>query len=203
MKEVISITTFFTLFFTLHTIVSWMFPFLNLGWLLAWLLIGIISLIISKFLYEWLERQEEGYLPPKRRNLLFFLIVIVGLSLVAVQYWNEYKEKPFSEVLAHYSYPDQIMINPYEGTDPITNKSTIDDLLNFLSQYDVQKVKNDNGERALSGHEIVWDNDKGLNGPAVVKVLISEENIWVNFDRYKVINGPIDLELIEQSMTMN
>lgn len=164
MKQVICITLFIVLFLTLHTLASWVFPFLFVLWFIVWIVIGLISLVLCKLVYDWLENQENGHLPPKRRAMVFFSILFVSISIFGFRYWNEFREKPLERVLDNYSYPEEVVINPNENTRKIIKDTQeIRELIDFLSQYEVQKSKNDYKYRVADPYEFWWKNDKGFS----------------------------------------
>ncbi len=112
MKQVICTILFFVLFVAMHTLVSLVFPYLDYLWFVIWVIIGLISLVVCKLTYDWLEQQERGYLPPKRRAIVFFSLMFVAISIFGFRYWNEHQEKPLEDVLDSYSYPKEISVNP-------------------------------------------------------------------------------------------
>ncbi|MFS0823236.1 hypothetical protein [Bacillus sp. 1P02SD] len=210
MKQIICTTLFFVLFLVLHTLVSWLFPFLFYVWYVVWPVIGLVSLLVCKFIYNWLERQEKRYLPPKRQATVFFSLVFVAISIFGFQYWNSYQEKSLKDVLDRYSYPKEISIDTYSYLKKISintnmdswkirDSQTISELMEFLSQYKVKKTRKEREYQiSESTYEIMWKNEKGLNGPAMVMIKIGENHIWIiGEDHYNVLNAPVDIGRIK------
>lgn len=211
MKQIICTTLFFVLFVVLHMLVSWLFPFLFYAWYIIWPVIGLVSLIVCQFFYNWLERQEKRYLAPKRQATIFFSLVFVAISIFGVQYWNSYQEKSLEDVLDRYSYPKEISIDTYDyprensrntAIDSWNTKDsqTISELMDFLSQYKVKKTKQEREYHiSESTYEIMWKNEKGLRGPAMVILKIGKNDIWIiGEDHYNVLNAPVDMEWLNR-----
>ncbi len=197
MKQVICTILFFALFFVLHTLVSWLVPTLFYLWYVIWVAIGLFSLIVCKIFYDWLERQEKVYLPPNRRAKIFFTLVFVAATIFGIHYWNEYKEKPLEAILEKYSYPKEIVIGP-DMDSKIKDTQTVNEMIDFLSQYKVKKTKSE-AEHILSDpYELWWKNEKGLLGPAQVMIVIERNEIFINMDHYRVLNGPVDVERVKE-----
>ncbi|GAA0336062.1 hypothetical protein GCM10008967_28070 [Bacillus carboniphilus] len=191
MKKIISTTLFFVFFWGLERLVDWMFPFLYYLWYPIWFAIGVVSLVACKLIYDWMDNHEKGYLPPKRRAIVFFSIVFVAITILGIGYWNEYREKPMEDVLDNYSYPKELSINPTTNTSKNLKDSQ-------LSIYDVQKTKKSNGYHMSEYYDVWWENEKGFDRKALIMLRVGINDIWVNMEHYKVLNGPVDLESIRK-----
>jgi hypothetical protein len=202
MKKIICTTLFFVFFWSFHTVVAWLSPFSNLLWVFfTWIAIALFSLVASKLIYDWLEHQEKGFLPPKRRDKIFLSMVFFSISIFGIGYWSEYQERPFEDVLDDYSYPKELSLYPTSNNrENIKDTETIREFMDLLSKYDIKKTRKDTWD-SVADFEVWWENEKGLRGPAMVMVRIEENEFWINMEHYRVLNGPVDLKWIREHLS--
>lgn len=199
MKKFICVVLFFVVFTFLNSIVSFFpDPPHTVMYLYIWTFTGLISLLTCKQIYDWLVNEEKGILPPRRRAIIVLSAVFISSCVWGIRYWDEYREKPLNNILESFSYPIVIYIDPAtSNAQTIHDSENINALLEFLSQYQVQKLKDGPG---LTGpiFRYSWENEKGWRGPVVAMLWINEHYMLIGTDYYKVLNGPIDLEWLKE-----
>ncbi|QHE51866.1 hypothetical protein [Pontibacillus sp. HMF3514] len=156
-------------------------------------LVVLASFILAKLAYDMLLRQERRHLPPKRRAVIVSVLAVLFVVNFAYQYWDDHRKKSVEAVLSRYSEPEVVTLNLFSDgyISQLEQEEGIKELLHFLNQYKIQKVKSGGLGKVYS---IEWKNDSFFLGPAAVLISIKENEISINEDYYKVLNGPVDME---------
>jgi hypothetical protein len=130
-------------------------------------------------------------------------ILAVIILFVSVTTFNHVRERDLDDVIDYTSIDfeslgfttDWEQVPENKGYEWVANeKGTVDELLDFLSQYRVKRHKVDNMSGRTSFEFVI--NHKITNS-SMVHVL-NEKDIRINHDLYEVVNGPIDMEWIRK-----
>ncbi|MGD7045711.1 hypothetical protein [Jeotgalibacillus proteolyticus] len=135
-----------------------------------------------------------------------FIILISGILLfLLINRWVDYKAKELTDVLHAEDIIDVSYTYVPQGSDQFENKElgnpqALKELLEFLSQYQVKKTglrdfESQYPDEQLNLHFIYEDGIptySSLFERDVVLVVLTGEN------QYKVINGPLDQEWVEE-----
>lgn len=197
LKQIISIVLFFLFLRIIYTVVdAFVDHFLEYHLLMDLFIIfmvGVASLVLAKLAYDMLLRQESKHLPPKRRAVIVSVLAVLFVGNFVYQYWDDHREKSVEAALSRYSEPEVVSLNLYsEGyISQLKQEEGIKELLHFLNQYKIQKIESGGIGKVYS---IEWENDSFFSGPAAVIIRIKENEISINEDYYKVLNGPVDME---------
>ncbi|KIL53099.1 hypothetical protein [Jeotgalibacillus campisalis] len=132
-----------------------------------------------------------------------FFILVSGIILFLLMYrWVDYREKELTDVLhaeeiidVSYTYVPQGS-DQFENTE-LGNPQALKELLGFLSQYKVKKTglrdfESRYPEEQLNLHFIYTD------GFATYSSLFERDVVLAGENQYKVINGPLDQEWVEE-----
>ena len=140
----------------------------------------------------------------------FLLIaILIGGSYMMIQSHNDYSEKEFTELLGTMdaSFTTLLFSKPSISGDTIekwhvNDDSEIDNLLDFLQDYHVRKLKpeeiNTNVEFQQLSIQLQDDNGNSL-------MIIVNENLIIQNSTlyYEIIDGPLDLDWIVQFFINN
>jgi hypothetical protein len=206
LKEFISIILFFVFFSILNKLVFYISsPTHLVVFIVIWVVIGLISLVVCKIIYDKFENKDHHYLPPKRRTVILFCIVIVAVALYSYKHWDQYREKSIETVLDTEHNPQEIIFkkssNDYWKTE---DPETIQELMSFLDKYQIKKSKYYNGGESEWDIDLIWTTNIDNIGMKMVNISITDYYVWINFtDQYSVINGPVDVDWLENYFTRN
>jgi len=129
-----------------------------------------------------------------------FIVLIVGILLVFFIYskYNEYKEKNLGDLYAYNESSFESLEFEYIGNDPWSSneKQPMEELTEFLSQYQVKKMKYSEWDSNLSGEKGFWAYTR-YGKDKLVMVSIFGDRLILSNEYYKVVNGSIDMNWIE------
>lgn len=135
----------------------------------------------------------------KSSKIIFLFIVLLGTLLI----WktNDYKEKRLSDVINYDTTKFEHFAFEYRGDENDSwisdDNETFEELLNFLSKYEVKKVKSTDVD--VKNREEGFDIFISLKGKADSDMY----TIWEGYiskggsDHYELLNGSIDMEWIK------
>lgn len=131
-----------------------------------------------------------------KKYLTIGIAVVVLLLLFTL--YSDYKERRLDDVIIYnpstfHSFSFRLQGNEEWKTD---QKEPAEELIEFISQYRVKKMKNDEWDSNVSeekGFEVsIISNDKP------VSAVIYEDRIHLySYGYYSIINGPIDMDWIQ------
>lgn len=160
----------------------------------AYLLV-VIPLVayLSEKLVEFCIKQK-----PLIRRSLITSIIVIPILVYSLLLYNEYKEKPFDEVIAYGDSFERLGFHPGKGGyGLITNQiEDADEFADFLEQYRVKKVRDKEWNAE-------WSQEKGIiftiyTDDLPIMATIFENRVSINAEPYEVVNGPIDIDWIEK-----
>ncbi|WP_042143390.1 hypothetical protein [Paucisalibacillus sp. EB02] len=162
------------------------------------LLFFIAVIPVSAFLSEKLAIYaiKKGLGNGKYFKIFITVIIIVPILLFTFMIFNDYREKGLEDVIGfNTANVDYIIINDDVKTDKMEHAEALKD---FLSQYRVKKMKDREWDGDVS-------NEKGFritiysNGKPISASIYENHLHYKNSgEYYKVLNGPIDMEWIEE-----
>ncbi|TCT25451.1 hypothetical protein EDD68_1033 [Melghiribacillus thermohalophilus] len=105
----------------------------------------LMSLAVTRLFYGFLENQESGFLPPKRRNGAFAVFVIIGSCIFMYNYWASNKAITLTEALDIEKQP-LISVHAYVNQGPgqsvvLKDEDFLEELHEVFDNYKVKKVK--------------------------------------------------------------
>lgn len=127
----------------------------------------------------------------------YYMIGIIGVTLLFS--WNTYdnhREKGLDDLFAYKNSNSevQLFILPEWRTEDM---EPVEELMGFLSQYRVKKMKDSEWDSNVSGEKgfgfMIYSKGKGT-GASIYGSRLMPYN---NPSYYEVLNGPIDMEWIE------
>lgn len=121
---------------------------------------------------------------------------MIPIMFVSLKLYNEYKEKGLVEAM-DYDEDSFEMFIFYPGQNiewRTTNQDHVDELMDFLSQYDVKRMKQRDWDSDVS-------NERGVsfdivNSDRPIMAYIMEERLRINTEYYSLVNGSIDIDWI-------
>jgi len=132
-----------------------------------------------------------------KKVLVFSLVCVLAIGFLFAKY-SEYKEKSLDEIFTHNVKEFKSMTFDIYNDDRLSTdkKDAMSELTEFLSQYQVKKMKNADWNPDVStekGYSLDIHSEN-----KIIMVGFYEERIHI-FDEgyYKVINGPIDIEWLQ------
>src|SRR5690606_19235079 len=141
----------------------------------------------------------------KKKYGYLFALIIVGLLVFSFLRWNDYREKDLVEVLDaneivefrfNVGYEDYSR-DYYKGL--VKEQESLQELVDFLSQYRVKKVGERYFELNYPVERITFQTfyeDERITVPSFI-----ERDVFLfGRDQYKIINGPVDYAWFEDFM---
>lgn len=129
-----------------------------------------------------------------------FIILVVGILLVFYIYskYNEYKEKNLGDLFTYNESSFESLEFEYIGHDAwsANEKQPMEELMEFLSQYQVKKMKDSEWDPDLSGEKGFWTIIR-YDKERLTMASIHEGRLIFSNEYYKVVNGPIDMNWVE------
>ncbi|SES90819.1 hypothetical protein SAMN05216389_103137 [Oceanobacillus limi] len=130
------------------------------------------------------------------RRILIATLIMIPIMFVSLKLYNEYKEKGLVEAM-DYDEDSFEMFIFYPGQNiewRTTNQDHVDELMDFLSQYDVKRMKQRDWDSDVS-------NERGVsfdivNSDRPIMAYIMEERLRINTEYYSLVNGSIDIDWI-------
>ncbi|GIN88049.1 hypothetical protein J6TS2_44350 [Heyndrickxia sporothermodurans] len=139
----------------------------------------------------------------KRISIRFVSIASVTLlTIFSFNYWNEHREKSLADIIQFHPSDyallgftkNQISENQtYEWWTE--SKRPANQLIKFLSQYHVKRVREEEFQKAEDGEKFEFTISHFSLIPAIVTVKKDYIHILMG-NYYKVINGPIDMSWV-------
>lgn len=137
----------------------------------------------------------------KKKNLSILSVAILLFLMYGVMNWHAYREKNMIDVL-DTTHIEKIYVKHLPIKDgmaynrQITDKASLQDLIDFLSQYKVKKV----GDRDFVSEYpdeqfqfLPYYEDERITLPS----LIERDVLLHDHYQYEITNGPIDDEWLE------
>lgn len=131
----------------------------------------------------------------KRKVFIFLTILLIAIGIFSYKIIDQNKEKNLGELIIFDPSKVQSIIIDFEWNTE--QKEQVEEFKDFLGQYRVKKMKD---------HE--WNSDVSKEKGILVTVYIDNEIIMasiyenrlnlVNDGYYKVLNGPIDIDWINE-----
>ncbi|PKR76912.1 hypothetical protein CEY16_13990 [Halalkalibacillus sediminis] len=157
--------------------------------LVAIILFWLIALSLSGYLSEKLTKYSL-----KKGVLFTATMIAIPISVFSLMYLYEYRERELDVVISPHAegFESISFYGDYEWrTD---EKDNFDELNEFLGQYRVEKMKDDEWNSDVS-------NEKGIHFNIISNTHLSasiyEERIHLYPEGYfKVLNGPIDIDWV-------
>lgn len=167
-------------------------------------LIYFIAIIpLTAFLSEKLATYAQSKELKNSKSFKLFIIVMMAIpiTLFFAKIMNEYKEKNLDDVINYQSTAfndfEFKFIGDHYDEWKTNEQETVEELIEFLSQYRVKKMKDDE-----------WDSDvsqeKGfymtifLDGKPNMISIYEDRVLLYRSGGYKVVNGPIDIDWVEK-----
>ena len=139
----------------------------------------------------------------KNKYVYVFVIVVALAFVFGILRWNDYREKELVDVLE----ADKIVAIQYEMDDvyildSVIDEKSIQELLEFFSQYKVKKEGPRNFTTKFPDEQFSFTfeyEDERITLPT----LFERDVVLIEYDQYKITNGPIDYKWIENFMKEN
>jgi hypothetical protein len=139
----------------------------------------------------------------KKKNFYIVSIVILILGIYGFTRWADYREKSLVDVLdfnkiekINYNQPP-LMDDMAAYNRQLTDDAAIQELISFLSQYKVKKL---GGRDFISAYpeeqfqfQLEYEDEI-----ATMPSLIERDVLLNDMYQYKIINGPVDYEWLEE-----
>ncbi|WP_047982462.1 hypothetical protein [Ornithinibacillus contaminans] len=177
--------------------IPWNYDFTDIIYVLLYF-IAVIPL--TAFVAEKLVKYSlrKGLDKDKTVKIFIPIMIAVPIILISIYLVDDYREKGLEDVISfNSSNIDYILVNDNLQTD---SKEQADSLQEFLSQYQVKKMKNDEWNSDVSNEKgfriTIHSNDKPIGASIYENRLVS----YNSGDYYKVVNGPIDMDWVEEMM---
>lgn len=139
-----------------------------------------------------------------KKKHFYLLVLIVVIILFVIIRWNDYREKKLINVLDagkieevfYKKLPFENEFDGYEFNRTISNSESIQELVEFLSQYKVKKI----GTRDFSSiypdeqfqFELEYIDDRNT-----MSSVIERDVALIGYNQYIITNGPFNYEWIE------
>lgn len=181
--------------FVINYIITWRDYSIDILMILFYLIVFIpLTAFFAEKLASLAARKGLG----KDKNFKIFIVsvIIIPILLFSFYNYNDYREKSLNEVIRiNTNKVDYIIINDKLMSD---NKEYVEELNEFLSQYRVEKMKDHEWNSDVSkerGFKLtIYSNDK----PFMANIYENRLNYLNSGEYYKVLNGPIDMEWVEE-----
>ena len=134
----------------------------------------------------------------KKRYLAIGLITII--VFFSIKTYSDYREKELNDVISYNSSEFKSMDFKFQGDESWkTNESeNVEELIEFLGQYEVKKMRNswwDGDVSKEKGFDIsIYSKDNRIMASIYENRLL----FFGNGDAYKVLNGPIDMDWVQE-----
>lgn len=129
------------------------------------------------------------------------IIVAVGLFFLWLR-WNDYRDKALVDVLDAGAIEEIAFRKfPLDDTEQfnrfVSNPESIQELFEFFDQYEVKKTGRRNFTSQYPDEQVVFQLDY-TDDRVALPSLIERDVVLVGDDQYKVLNGPIDFQWIDE-----
>ncbi|WP_042147785.1 hypothetical protein [Paucisalibacillus sp. EB02] len=194
----------FSICISIHGLIfNSLIPFNSFTSLLAILLIIVAVIPSSAILAEKINNYALRKGLRQGKNFKIFIIgtLAIGVLIISINTFNHFREHNLDDLIGYTSLDfDYLGFTTDWNSVPEDQrfewvgyqKETVDELMNFLSQYRVKFQNTDNMSGRTSFEFVI--NHK-ITNPSMVHVL-NEKDIRINHDIYEVVNGSIDMEWI-------
>lgn len=132
-----------------------------------------------------------------KKIVIYPIIGVLAIGILFLKY-TDYKEKGLDSLFVQYSEDFKSMaFEAYDNNKSIPDdKAVNDELTDFLSHYQVMKIKDAEWDTAVSSEKGVWIDIQSEN--KLLTILFLEKHVHMpGFGYYKVINGPIDIDWLQ------
>lgn len=135
----------------------------------------------------------------KKKSIYLLLAVVIAGGIFGLRRWDEYREKDLVDVLE----AEAIVAFRYgkEGTadlsEAVNDDQSLEEFTDFLNRYRVKKEgpRDFTSQYPKEQHTFQLEyEDQRISIP----ILIERDIILIEMDQYRVTNGPIDSEWIEE-----
>ena len=139
----------------------------------------------------------------KIKKKYVYLLVIIGVIIlfVMINRWNDYREKKLVDVLdaekiedvlyRELSFEDEFDDNEFNRT--ISNSDSLQELVEFLSQYKVKKIGPRNFTSIYPDEQFSFEFQYVDNRNTMSSLI---DVALIGFNQYIITNGPFDYEWI-------
>lgn len=139
----------------------------------------------------------------KKKHLsLFFITLSIVLVIVFIR-WNDYREKELLDVLDAKQI-EEVLYNkaPFEYDELHFNRSirksdSLDELINFFSQYKVKKTGTRNFSSKYPDEQFAFQL-KYIDKRNTIPSLIERDVLLIGNYQYKITDGFIDYKWLEE-----
>ncbi|MFJ7934523.1 hypothetical protein [Sporosarcina sp. NPDC096371] len=139
------------------------------------------------------------FLKVVKKEIIVYLIVGIFAAGFLFSKYNEYREKNLGDLYAYHESSFESLEFEYIGHDPwsANEKQPMEELMEFLSQYQVKKMKDSEWDSNLSGEKGFWAYTRYGKDRLEMVSIFGDRLIFASDGYYKVINGPVDMNWIE------
>jgi hypothetical protein len=137
----------------------------------------------------------------KKYVYLLGIILVIALLFIIFR-WNDYREKELVDVLDAGEIEEVLYRKlPLENdmvdfNRTIKNPESIQELVDFFSQYKVKKIGIRNFTSKYPDEQFIFQLEYA-DGRITIPSLIERDIVLVNEEQYTITNGPIDYKWIE------
>ncbi|MFC7321660.1 hypothetical protein [Halobacillus campisalis] len=142
----------------------------------------------------------------RTRRYVIMAIIILGIFF-SLKILNDYREKSLVDVISYHpgDYQSLGFTNDRGNvsSDQVYewwsyDKEPADELIEFLRQYRVKKIKYEKFEERLTKEESFEFAIRHSNANPVTGMVMENVIHMYNEDYYEVVNGPVNMEWIEE-----
>lgn len=149
--------------------------------------------------------KKEGLSSIKKKYSYLLALFFVGILVFSFLRWDDYREKDLvvvldAEEIVEFRYTDRT--EEYAGieyTGIVKDQESLQELINFFSQYRVKKEGGRNFDTKYPEEQFTFHTfyeDDRITIPS----LIERDVFLFDMDQYKIINGPVDYAWLEEFM---
>ncbi|MDV2580918.1 hypothetical protein [Alkalibacillus haloalkaliphilus] len=172
------------------------------NWLMGLAIIFIYFIVIIPLTLYGTEKVLKYAI--SKGKALTLLLMATPVLIISLYFYNEYREKSLDQVIS-YDEDDIHALVFHEGHEEewrTDEREHADKLNEFLSQYQVKRVRHRDWDSDVSnenGFRITIYSD----GRPILASVYEERMLDVGTGPYKVVNGPIDIEWVENFIEEN
>ncbi|MEN2766763.1 hypothetical protein [Ornithinibacillus xuwenensis] len=134
-------------------------------------------------------------------KFLLLVLIVLPVVIVSLTIYNEYKEKSLINIIGYDSEQVESLEFHLDGSKywRNTNEEAIEELFDFLSQYNVKKISNNDWNSDVS--KVLSFRFTMFTKNDVIAVSIHEDRLSFhgnnNSGYYSVINGPVNTQWVK------
>ena len=132
----------------------------------------------------------------KKRGL--FVVASIIVIFIAYNIYDEHREKALDELIGFSPTNFHMMEFNYDSHLRVEDRMKAEELMDFLSQYSVKKMKSSDWDTDVSNEDGFYLVVYGEN-PSVIGIF--EKRLIADDAYYELVNGPIDMEWVEGYMS--